>query len=128
MSDPRHTKRIKVVKNLFAYSFPQLEDNLPYAQEEMTQDIINNLKRIDIFIEKYAPKYPLEKIAKTDLAILRLAIYELVVNSVQPKKVIIDEGVKLAKEFGGERSFAFVNAVLGAILKNADLEAERAAS
>ena len=57
-----------------------------------------------------------DQIAKADLAILRLAIYELMIERQEPPKVIINEAVDLAKEMGSDRSFAFVNAVLGAIV------------
>jgi N utilization substance protein B len=54
---------------------------------------------------------------KIDLAILRLAVFELIIENSQPPKVIIDEAVELAKEFGSESSSKFVNGVLGTILK-----------
>ena len=56
----------------------------------------------------------LEKINKIDLAILRFAIYEVLKGSA-PKKVIIDEAVEIAKEYGSETSSSFVNGVLGAV-------------
>jgi N utilization substance protein B len=49
------------------------------------------------------------------MAILQLAIYELLIEKKEPPKVIIDEAVELAKEFGSEKSYAFVNAVLGKV-------------
>jgi N utilization substance protein B len=49
------------------------------------------------------------------LAILQLAIYELLIEKKEPPKVIIDEAVELAKEFGSEKSYAFVNAILGKV-------------
>ena len=48
-----------------------------------------------------------------DLAILRLAVYELQIGKTAPKNVIIDEAIELAKEFGGESSPSFVNGALG---------------
>ncbi|MDO8741794.1 MAG: transcription antitermination protein NusB, partial [Candidatus Roizmanbacteria bacterium] len=69
-------------------------------------------------IKKYAPKYPLDKIAKVDLAILQLAVYELMFEKKQPAKVIIDEAVELAKELGSDKAYAFVNAVMGKVYNN----------
>lgn len=112
--DPRHQIRINTIQNLFAYSFA-LKNNLPYAKDELTQLIIKNLKSIDKLIVKNAGKFPIQKIGKIDLAILRLAIYELTIDPSQPKKAIINEAVDLAKEMAGERSYAFVNGVLGKI-------------
>lgn len=72
---------------------------------------------LDTKIQSAAPEWPLDKIAKIDLAILRLAVYELVIEKKEPPKVIIDEAVEIAKQFGNENSAKFVNGVLGTILK-----------
>lgn len=115
-TDPRHLKRIKIIQNLFAYSFRNKDKvNLPYPTNKKTKLIIKEINKIDSLINKYAEKYPIEKIAKADLAVLRWAIYELGQKKL-PIKVIIDEAVELGKEFGGDRSFAFVNAILGKVL------------
>jgi len=116
--DPRHIKRIKVVKALFAESFAPQEE-LP----ELAQKIIKQSKKIDKKIEEAAPMWPVDKLNKIDLAILRLAIYELE-NVKVPPKVVIDEAVELAKEFGSENSPSFVNGVLGTIYKEEKKEEE----
>ncbi|MDH7476543.1 MAG: transcription antitermination factor NusB [Microgenomates group bacterium] len=113
--DPRHRQRIITLENLFAYSFKKDIRYLPYPKDKLTDQILKNLQKIDFLISKNAQKFPLEKIAKTDLAILRLAIYELVIEAKTPYKVIINEAVELGKEFGGEKSYAFINGVLGKI-------------
>lgn len=112
--DPRHKKRIKVVQELFQESFLK-EQN----KEEKTHQIVKLLDTIDPLIKKAAPEFPLDKIAKVDLAILRLAIFELIVEKKEPPKVIIDEAVELAKSYGGDGSPPFINGVLGTILENA---------
>lgn len=111
-SDPRHKARIQVVKGLFAQSFTK-QSNL----DPKTTLVLNNLSQIDRLIAKAAPEWPIEKIAKIDLAILRLAVYEMVIDKSAPVKVIIDEAVEIAKLFGNERSPSFVNGVLGTIIK-----------
>lgn len=112
-TDPRHQKRREVVKNLFAYSFQGDQYRDPTSHL-----IIENLSVIDSEIGLAAPEWPIERINKVDLAILRLAIFELLVQKKEPPKVIIDEAVELAKEFGSEKSASFVNGVLGNILKS----------
>ena len=112
--DPRHHKRIKIVQDLFAHSF---EGSKSVPNDGITEKIIESEEKIDKLIAKYAPKFPLNRIAKVDLAILRLAVYELIIEPTEPTKVIINEAVELAKQFGGEKSYAFVNAVLGMIVK-----------
>lgn len=116
--DKRHIQRIKTIQNLFAYTFPDLKNNLPFDDNQITKDILSNKEKIDSFITEHAPKFPIERIAKVDLSILRLAIYELIIRPTEPYKVVINEAVELAKEFAGDRSFAFVNAVLGNVIKN----------
>ncbi len=108
--DPRHKERLKIVQELYSEAFihqSKLSDE--------TKQVITSLELIDSFIKKFAPKFPLDKIAKIDLAILKLAVYELKLEKKQPAKVIINEAVELAKELGSEKSYAFINAVLGKI-------------
>lgn len=100
---------------LFAESFASQKDNSFIYRKDLTE-IKTHLATIDQFIEKAAPQFPVDKIAKIDVAILRLAIYELFYEKKEPPKVIIDESVELAKEFGGSGSSSFVNGVLGHLL------------
>lgn len=114
--DPRHLQRIRIVQNLFASSFSDGKKNLPYPNDKKTLLVVKNMRRIDSYIKLYAKRYPINKIAKTDLCILRLSVYELVIEKELPEKVIIDEAVELAKELSGSKSYGFVNAILGKIL------------
>ena len=82
--DPRHIKRKKVVQELFAETFTP-QDNL----DETTKNILSNVNDIDKIIGESAPEWPLEKLNKIDLAILRLSVYEMR-NTKTPPKVIID--------------------------------------
>ncbi len=111
--DIRHKKRVEIIQDLFSYTFRKDEKSF---QNPVSSEIVKKLPEIDAQIRLFATKFPIEKIAKTDLSILRLAIYELKINPHEPIKVVINEAVELAKEFGGEKSFAFVNAVLGKLL------------
>ena len=113
MIDIRHRQRIKIVQELYASEFTN-QTNLTNLTNK-THLILNSLNSLNSLIKQHAPKFPIEKIAKIDLAILRLAIYELVVEKKHPPKVIINEAVELAKELGSEKSYSFVNAVLGKI-------------
>lgn len=110
-NDPRHQKRIDRMQKLFSYSFATSQ-----ADPDI-QDIVLSLPDLDARIQKSAPEWPIDKIAKIDLAVLRLAVFELVISKSAPEKVIIDEAVELAKSYGNENSAKFVNGVLGTILK-----------
>lgn len=99
------------MKALFAESFTH-QPTLPSEAKK----ILLSVRQIDKKIQKSATAWPIEKLNKIDLAILRLAVYELKKTNTPPK-VIIDEAVELAKEFGSESSSSFVNGVLGTIYK-----------
>lgn len=106
-SDPRHKKRQKLVEELFKIDFHKQRVN------DNTKSILNHIDFIDKKIEAAAPEFSVDKINRVDLAILRLAVYELLVEKSQPIKVIIDEAIELAKEYGGDSSPSFVNGALG---------------
>jgi N utilization substance protein B len=107
--DPRHKKRQKIVESLFKYDFHKQIVN------DITKKILSHRKYIDKQIEAAAPEFSIDKINRIDLAILRLAVYELLVEKTQPVKVIIDEAIELAKEYGGDSSPSFINGALGNI-------------
>src|SRR5258706_3347977 len=109
-TDPRHIRRREAVKALFAETYAS-QPNLP----ELAQEVINNKEKLDEEIGKAAPQWPIDKLNRIDLTILRLAVFELNGKEIPPK-VVIDEAVELAKEYGGESSSSFINGVLGTIL------------
>lgn len=111
--DPRHQRRQHIVQELFSTEFHKQEVSLE------SREIIKHTKFIDEQIQKAAPDFPVNKINRVDLAILRLATYELLIDKKAPQNVVIDEAVELAKEFANETSPAFVNGVLGHITTHA---------
>ncbi|KKQ66434.1 MAG: N utilization substance protein B-like protein [Candidatus Daviesbacteria bacterium GW2011_GWA2_38_24] len=118
-ADPRHKQRIKVMQDLFAWDFHKKD----HPETQTGQEIASNLKIIDKSIAEAAPAWPLEKINKIDLAILRQSVFELLTPpkeklELTPPKVVVDEAVELAKEFGSESSPAFVNGVLGKVIQD----------
>jgi len=105
--DPRHTRRQKIVEDLFRVDFHKQQIG------KDAKEIFEKREIIDKEIAKAAPDFPVDKINKIDLAILRLAVYELFIEKKEPAKVIIDEAIELAKEYGGDTSPSFVNGALG---------------
>lgn len=118
--DPRHLHRIELMNALFAYDFSHRQDE----GSEILQPIIEMLPEIDAKIVKCAPAWPLEQINKVDLAILRISVYELL-SGVTPRKVVIDEAIELAKEFGAEQSPRFVNGVLATMIEHDHIKEEK---
>lgn len=110
--DPRHLNRIKVMQDLFAWEFNKEKS----FETETAQEIAGQSQEIDQLIMHAAPAWPIEKINKIDLAVLRQAVFELRNQTDTPEKVVIDEAVEIAKEFGSEASPGFVNGVLGKLV------------
>lgn len=112
--DPRHRMRVDTVQALFSWDFHK--DDLPDSENALK--IIKEVETIDAIIEAAAPLWPIGKINKIDLAVLRNAVYELVIEPDIPTKVVIDEAIEIAKEYGSESSPSFINGVLGKIVEN----------
>ena len=82
---------------------------------ELVTSVLAHRKEIDEVIRQKAPAWPLEQVAVVDRNILRLAIFEILLDNRVPVRAAINEAVELAKAFGGESSPKFVNGVLGAV-------------
>lgn len=108
--DPRHKKRQRLLSELFKVEFH------PQPIDSDAEEILSHQVFLDENITKAAPEFPIDKINKVDLAILRLATYELLVEKKEPPKVILDEAIELAKEYGGDASPSFINGALGKLL------------
>lgn len=91
------------------------EDNV-YVNEIIT-GIQENEVSIDEKIKNHLKDWSFERISKIDIAILRLAIYEIVYRQDIPCKVSVNEAVELAKIFSEDSSPAFINGILAEILK-----------
>jgi N utilization substance protein B len=89
---------------------------------ELVNGVVRYKEKLDAQIHRYAPAWPIEQIAFIDRNILRLAIFEILIDNKIPVKVAINEAVELAKNFGGDSSSKFINGVLGAISANISKE------
>lgn len=115
-TDPRHERRIQLMQILFASTFMDAPQEIEDQTTKITIDeILSKLEDLDQEIAQFATERPLAEINKIDLAILRLIVFESRYKKT-PKKVLIDEAVELAKEFGTETSPKFINGVLGKLL------------
>ena len=89
-------------------------ENASFARE-LVSGVIRNKETIDLNIRNLAPAWPIEQIPVVDRNILRLAIFEILLDNKVPVKVAINEAVELAKKFGSDNSSKFVNGVLGSV-------------
>ena len=90
------------------------EENSAFVRE-LVGGVVQNKDEIDGSIRRFAPAWPIEQIAMIDRNILRLAIFEILFDNEVPIKVAVSEAVELAKSFGSENSYKFVNGVLGSV-------------
>ncbi len=82
---------------------------------ELMRGVLTNRERIDNMIQTHAPAWPVSQLAAIDRNILRLAIFEILLNNKVPVRAAINEAVELAKTFGSENSPRFINGVLGTV-------------
>jgi len=83
----------------------------------LVRGVLENREEIDKIIIRFAPSWPISQMAVVERNILRMAIYEMMLNRETPPKVAINEAVELAKIFGSEASPKFINGVLGSVIE-----------
>jgi N utilization substance protein B len=80
--------------------------------------VLENLSKIDKLINKYSDDWTVNRMASTDRNILRLAVYEILNCQDIPVSVSINEAVEIAKKYGDEQSYKFINGLLGSIARD----------
>ncbi len=135
----RHLCRMIALQSLYEWDFWNKEKDIDeileknirtYGEDleekefirQLVKNTIAHLDDIDKIIEKSAPERPLNQINIVDKNILRLGLYEMIYanSSDVPLKVAINEAVELAKNFGSDKSFSFINGVLGTVARSID--------
>lgn len=135
MSVNRHLSRTIAMQSLYEWDFRRDHNIVTISDrvmEPVKKDVdvdyvhrvvkgaTENVDEIDALIAKAAPDWPLDQISVIDKSILRLAGFELLKDHDIPSKVAINEAVEIAKTFGGENSFKFINGVLGTLYRQSD--------
>ena len=128
----RHQARIVALQILFevavtehpvaeVFAHAAAEQELPPPVRDYAERLVNGTlgarERIDPYITRAAPAFPIAQLPAVDRNVLRLAIYELLEERDVPPKAAINEAVELAKRFGGDNSGRFVNGVLGTVVE-----------
>ena len=137
MEMSRHQRRSLLIQALFLWdNSPKYQENPQAALEYIWNDFCPNPKKLPLSdfederffgvidhnedikkkLTKAAPDWPLDRIASHDRAVLYLGIFELIHTDV-PTPVVMNESIELAKEYGGDKSSKFINAVLSNINK-----------
>ncbi len=132
LHDKRHVARMLAVQylytaasnNKFKTEFFETESLLNELQErrfnrklyqEIIEGVLANHEELDKVITDNAPEWPLSELKPVNLAILRIAIWEIKFKKGSPFKVVINEAIELTKELSDEGSAKFINGVLGKI-------------
>ena len=129
----RHIARIVTLQTLFELEFavnsPEsilkrtieikaLTGETAVFAGELVNGVLTNKPLLDDTIHRFAPAFPVEQLSSMDRSILRLAMYEILISKTTPPKVVVNEAVELAKEFGTDTSPKFVNGVLGSVISD----------
>ncbi len=135
-ADPRHIARAVALQHLFnkrlegRNPFPddllleilETEDFNEIIKDKLVAGVGQYMSIIDPVIKELAPAWPLDQIAPVDLTILRMGVFEAFIEQDTPARVVINECIELAKQFGGPNSGAFVNGVLGTLLNEEEIK------
>ena len=136
----RHRARIAALQALFELEFAAnqadsilkrtiIEKELPDEGAEFAGQIVNgvvsNRQPLDDIISNFAPAFPVAQLAPMDRNILRVALFEIMIQKTTPPKVAVNEAVELAKEFGADTSPKFVNGVLGSVITDIQKQCDK---
>ena len=109
-------------------SAEEIIDNANLAREETMNEFsgklfngtLKNQEKIDSYIEKNIKHWSKDRLTRTAISVLRLAIFEMMFLKETPKNVVINEAVEIAKKYSTKEESSYVNGVLGAISNNLD--------
>ena len=87
----------------------------------MFEGVVKNVSGIDEKLAKYVRGWSLDRVTRVDLAILRLAAYELELGK-EPESAVINEAVELANRYSTDKAGAFINGVLGSLARGESAE------
>lgn len=130
----RTEAREKIMVILYQIDF-YIKEGMPYDIDDVIKEnleidnkfvrdvvygVMKNIENIDKVISKYLENWDLDRLGKTDKAILRLGTYEMLYYDT-PKVVVINEAVELSKKYSDDKIVKLINAVLDKIRDNEDI-------
>jgi transcription antitermination protein NusB len=107
---------VRSFEHFFEEGEPLPERERDFALE-ILRGVVEHREEIDAVISTFSQHWRLERIAKIELGILRIAVFEMIHRPDIPLKVSINEAVELSKSFGDENSRSFINGILDAVAK-----------
>jgi len=106
----------KKIPNEFVEHFNLEDIDFEYLNKTIG-DMIDNIDVIDKYVTDNSKDWKIGRIAKVDLAILRIALTEILYNESIPDSVSINEAVEISKKYSNEDSHKFINGILGTVLR-----------
>ena len=114
----------EALKDLLDFSWTEKEPHITDKETHVTEDFsrllaagtAENIAPVDAVIRKHLLHWDFSRLSSVDRALLRLAAYELL-HHTAPPSVVIDEAVDIAREYGTDDSYKFINGVLDGIRK-----------
>ena len=94
-----------------------LSDSDKTFLENLTYGVRTRQQELDEIVAQYAQGWALNRLAKVDLTLLRMAVYEMLYMPEIPVGATVNEAVELAKRFGEEKSPGFINGILGSVAR-----------
>ncbi len=135
----RRKARVLAFQSLFSYEFNKnsIEDLIKFAWMDETKlevfdtetlnfaklliaGTLENLVKLDSAIENQLKSWDFKRIVKVELAILRISVYSLLYQKDIPSTVTINEAIDIAKDYGGDDAYKFVNGILDGINKSGE--------
>ena len=105
--------------NLFLENFDFDKSESKYINDTL-DSVRENLETIDLHIKNNLESWSIHRLAKVDLAVLRISIYEILYRDDIPTEVSINEAIEIVKKYSNIDSFKFINGVLGGFVKSLD--------
>lgn len=96
----------------FSWKKEEINDDVALFARLLSAGTVENLSEIDDLIKKHIRNWEFDRLAKVDLAILRTSVFEMKYQNDVPTGVTINEAVEIAKSFGADDSYKFINGVL----------------
>ena len=139
---PIQKQREALLQILYSKEFEGTVEIIPFMMAELKATrssmavtnaradlILSELNQIDPMIAEASTEYRLERISRIEKWILRMSLFELIIEQKTPPKVVIAEAIRLCRKFGTRESAEFINAIIDGIYKNhAAKSTERALS
>lgn len=116
-------------ENTFGMNSPEeIIENAVLAREEkistfartLFYGVLSNIEKIDKTIDENLTGWKRDRISRTALAVLRLAVYEIMLENDTPNKVAANEAIELSKKYSTKEESAYINGILGSIIAKAE--------